>query len=50
MFSNQAMNGMNSTRTCYNHPGKKSEYMAETDGELIYYCETCAAKLAANCF
>ena len=50
MFSNQAMNGMNGTRTCYNHPGKKSEYMAKTDGEFIYYCEACAAKLAANCF
>lgn len=47
MFGNQTMNG---TRTCFNHAGKKAEYMAETDGEFIYYCETCAAKLAAQRF
>ena len=40
----------NGAMACYNHAGKSAEYMAETDGEIIYYCATCAAKLAANNF
>lgn len=35
---------------CQNHANKKADYMTETDGEAIYYCETCAAKLAAQRF
>ncbi len=49
-MDHQGFSQTNGTRTCFNHPGKKAEYMAETDGEVIYYCETCAAKLAAQCF
>lgn len=40
----------NGMKNCYNHLNKKAEYMTETDGEVIYYCETCAAKLAAQRF
>jgi hypothetical protein len=49
-IDNQTYNQPNANRNCFNHTGKRAEYMAETDGEVIYYCETCAAKLAAQRF
>jgi hypothetical protein len=49
---NQFFNNPNSNqpKKCSNHQSKKAEYMAETGGEYLYYCESCAAKLAANNF